>query len=138
MSTKRWLVEGDDCAVLARAINSGVVTDDLKTFKDFFDPSSSGPGAEIGEKYGYSTQKGQRNLKTNWRKLLRKIQLWRSNHKDPDTGKRKSIAHIILYCSYLISHLSIPSCSILGKFSKEGKISCSARFAFGHCKRKST
>ena len=85
----RWTVEGPDSAILAQAILSGVVTKDLQTFKDFFDPESTGPGAAIGEKFSFQTKKGERNLKLNWLKLLRKIEIWKSNKPDPDTNKRK-------------------------------------------------
>ena len=86
---KRWTAECDDAAILAQAILSGVVTDNLQSFKDFFDPTSSGPGAAIGEKYNFHILKGQRNLKLNWQKLYHKIQTWKSNKPDPETGKRK-------------------------------------------------
>ena len=67
MPNKKWAAEGNDAALLAQAILSGVVTDDLQSFKDFFDAESSGPGAAIGEKYNYNTKTGQRNLKLNWK-----------------------------------------------------------------------
>ena len=79
----RWSSEGDNAVILARAILEGVVTDDIKTFLDFFDPSSLGPGAEIGKQYK------KRNLKLNWQKLLHKIKVWKSNKPDPKTGKCK-------------------------------------------------
>ena len=41
----RWSSEGDNAVILTRAILEGVVTDDIKSFLDFFDPSSLGPGA---------------------------------------------------------------------------------------------
>lgn len=85
----RWTPESNDAAVLAQAILSGVVTHELQTFKDFFDPESTGPGAAIGEKYGYLTKAGNRNLKGNWQKLLHKINVWKSNKVDEKTGKRK-------------------------------------------------
>ena len=59
MPNKKWAAEGNDAALLAQAILSGVVTDDLQSFKDFFDAESSGPGAAIGEKYNYNTKTGQ-------------------------------------------------------------------------------
>ena len=83
------LIEGPDLAILAQAILSGIVTKDLQTFKDVFDPESTGPGAAIGEKFSFQTKKGERNLKLNWLKLLRKIEIWKSNKPDPDTNKRK-------------------------------------------------
>ena len=86
----RWTQESDDAAVLARAILAGTVTNDYKTFKEFFDPNSTGPGAAIGEKYNYSCKKGERNLKLNWKKLVHKIGVWKTNKPDPDTGSRKS------------------------------------------------
>ena len=98
----RWTHESDDAAVLAQAILAGTVTDDFQSFKDFFDPDSSGPGAEIGERYNFSTVKGQRNLKLNWTKLLRKIKVWKSNQPDPDTGKRKRL--LLLFDLYSIYH----------------------------------
>ena len=85
----RWTHDSDDAAELARAILAGTVTEDIKTFKDFFDPTQNGPGAAIGEKFNYHTIKGERNLKLNWKKLTRKIKIWNSNKDDPDTGKRK-------------------------------------------------
>ena len=85
----RWTVEGNDAAIVAQAILSGEITGELQTYKDFFDSSSTGPGAAIGEKYSYHTVKGQRNLRLNVEKLRKKIQVWLTNKKDVDTGKRK-------------------------------------------------
>ena len=85
----RWNHEGEDTAILAQAIIAGTVTSDLQTFKAFFDPTSAGPGAAIGHKYDYHTVKGQRNLKGNWKKLLKKINCWKLNIPDPDNNKRK-------------------------------------------------
>ena len=90
----RWSSEGNDAAILAQAINSKVVTEDLQSFKDFFDPEGAGPGAAIGEKYSYHTKKGQRNLKNNWVKLTKKIKHWTLNIPDPDTNKRKFVSTI--------------------------------------------
>ena len=86
---KRWTAECDDAAVLAKAILTGVVTDNLQTFKDFFDPNLGGAGAHIGEKYNYHTVKGERNLKRNYKNLLKKIQIWKSNKPDQKTRKGK-------------------------------------------------
>ena len=88
----RWGQEGDDAAALAQAILAGSVTSELQSFKDFFDPE--GPGGAIGLKYDYSTVKGQRNLRLNWLKLVKKINLWKQNKKDPNTDKRKSFPYI--------------------------------------------
>ena len=85
----RWTQEGDDAAVLAQAILSGTVTSDLKTFNEFFDPDSAGPGAAIGQKFDIHLSKGKRNLQLNYQKLLRKIGIWQSNRPDPKTGKGK-------------------------------------------------
>ena len=87
--TKRWTSECDDAAVLAKAIFSGVVTDNLQTFRDFFDPRLGGEGASIGEKYHYHSTRGERNLKRNYKNLLKKITLWKANKPDPKSGKRK-------------------------------------------------
>jgi hypothetical protein len=86
---KRWTAECDDAAILARAILNGTVDNTLQSFKDFFDPESAGPGAAIGKKYNYHTVKGQRNLKLNWLKLVKKNSVWKTNQPDPDTGKGK-------------------------------------------------
>ena len=85
----KWAPEGEDAVVLARAILTGVVTEDLQTFKDFFDPDSTGPGAEIGERFAFQTSKGRRNLQLNYRKLIKKIRCWLVNQLDPLSGKRK-------------------------------------------------
>ena len=85
---KRWTAECDHAAVLAQAILSGVVPDDsLQSFKDFYGPD--GPEAETGEIFNYHTVKGKRNLQLNWKKLHRKVSLWKTNKPDPKTGKRK-------------------------------------------------
>ena len=83
----RWNAEGEDAAALANAILEGVVTEDLQSFKDFFDPS--GPGADIAHRYNYHTTQGKRNLKLNWQKLLHKIKVWKTGKEDPETGNRK-------------------------------------------------
>ena len=57
LKAKRWTAECDDAVVLAKAIFSGIVTDNLQTFRDFFDPRLGGEGASIGEKYHYHTTK---------------------------------------------------------------------------------
>jgi hypothetical protein len=85
----RWTQEGEDAAALCQAINSGIVTDDPKTFHSFFNPEGQGPGARIGERFGYLTKTGQRNLRLNWKKSLGKVELWKSQQPDPKTGKRK-------------------------------------------------
>ena len=69
----RWTQEGDDAAILAQAILSGTVSNNLPSFKEFYDPESPGPGAAIGEKFDYHLPKGRRNLHNNWKKLFHKI-----------------------------------------------------------------
>ena len=88
MKQTRWTQEGDDAAVIAQAILAGNLTDQNQSIKDYFDPDI-GPGAEIALKFNFHTAKGKRNLKLNVVKLFRKIQVWKSNKEDPDTGVRK-------------------------------------------------
>ena len=88
MPGHRWSGEGEDAAALAKAILSGTVTSDLQTFKDFF--GENGLGAEIGHKFDFHTPKGRRNLQINWKNLIHKINIWKTNKEDPKTGKRKS------------------------------------------------
>ena len=88
LKAKRWTAECNNAVVLAKAIFSGVVTDNLQSFRDFFDPRLGGEGASIGEKYHYHTQRGERNLRNNYKKLLKKITLWKANKPD-HTGKGK-------------------------------------------------
>lgn len=83
----RWSSEGEDAAAIAKAILAGNLDDSPQSFTDFFDPG--GPGSEIGERYNYHTAKGKRNLKLNVLKLIRKVEIWKSNKPDPETGKRK-------------------------------------------------
>ena len=101
MPASRWLVEGDDAAVLAQAIHEGTLTRELQSFKDFFDPESGGPGASIGEKYNHHTPRGRRNLQLNWIKLYDKIQLWKAN-KGGNNGKSKFFCLYYFFASHLL------------------------------------
>ena len=83
----RWTAECDNAATFAKAIVSGVLTDKLSTLKEFLDPESTGPGAAIGFKYDYHTVAGKQNITLNWKKLVKKIGIWKSNKPDPETGK---------------------------------------------------
>ena len=128
---KRWTPKCDNAAVLAKAILSGVVTDDLQTFKDFFDPHLGGLGADIGDKYHYHTTRGVRNLKRNYQNLLRKITIWKTNKPDPATGKRKSIESYKFCLLEISSSFDVLfSYSFLRKIQAESRVSRKTRDCF--------
>lgn len=83
----RWNAEGEDAAALASAILQGTLSDDVNSFNSFFDPG--GPGADIAAKYSYHKPQGKRNLKGNFKKLFRKINIWKTGKEDPNTGHRE-------------------------------------------------
>ena len=84
-----WKPNGDDAALVARAINAGDIDRSKAQYDNFFDHTEA--GQELSHKYHKHTEKGERNLRRNFLALYDKIVLWKADKPLKSTGNRKCI-----------------------------------------------
>jgi hypothetical protein len=80
----RWAPEGTDAQAVACAVNSGTLDESVKSYNKFLESNQT-----IKHKYGHAYVKGARNLRSNFTRLIKRINLYNANKADPKTGNRK-------------------------------------------------
>jgi hypothetical protein len=76
--------KGTDAQAVALALNSGTLDKTVKSYNKFLESNQT-----IKHKYGHTYVKGARNLRSNFTRLIRRINLYNANKVDPKIGNRK-------------------------------------------------
>jgi hypothetical protein len=97
----KWIPEGEDAATFLRAIITGQLTQDIKSFEQFLSNNTV-----FAEKYkahdAAPNKKGFRNLRLNFLKLWEKYQKWSTTRQGESLDDEFSCCCCLLTCSHSI------------------------------------